>query len=128
MLSTKNISSYRKQIRELVNKINRLSFYCAHTDSLIKGCPGEVYRTCGNPGCKCAKNTVDRHGPYPVIQISKKGKSKQIAIRQDQKELWQKAKNYQKQMNNLFELKKCFDEVEHLIRHVIEERTEEFSV
>ena len=125
MITSKKISTHRQKIRKLIDKINELAFYCAHTDSLIKGTPGEVFRKCGKPTCKCARDPSNRHGPYLVVQIKKEGQSKQIALRKDQKDIWQQAKNYQKQMKKLSELKICFKELEQFVREIIENRVEE---
>jgi hypothetical protein len=126
MVSNEAISHYRKRIRELLKKIEKLSFYGVYSDWLIKGSPGQVFRKCGKPNCKCAKNPNDRHGPYLVIQIKNAKTSKQIALRKDQKELWQRAKNYQKQMKNLQDLKNAYFELEKTVREIIHKRTKEF--
>jgi hypothetical protein len=125
-MSKKIISGYRKKIRLLLNKIEHSSFSVAFTDPLIKGTPGKVYRKCGNPICKCAKNIEDRHGPYLVIQIRKDGKSKQIALRKNQRVIWQQAKNYQKQMDTINVFKKYCLDLEKIMREIIKQRTKKF--
>lgn len=127
MITTPEISKYRRRLRELVDTIDKLAFLCAHSDPLIQGTPGEVYRTCGRKNCKCAEDPGARHGPYLVIQVYQDKKQRQVPIRQDQKELWQKAKNYQKQMESLSELKKKCSELTDTVYEVLKKRLEELS-
>ena len=125
-MSSTQLSLYRKQIRKLLDKIEALAFNCAYADSLIQGTPGEVFRTCGKKTCKCLVDPADRHGPYPVIQIYQNKKQRQVAIRNDQRELWQRAKNYQKQMKILFKLKKVCTELTDKVNSILMERVEEW--
>ncbi len=120
------LSKYRQQLHQLLEQIEQLAFQSAYDDKLIKGTPGEVFRKCGSKKCKCAKGSEYRHGPYPVIQIFKNGKQKQIAIRKNQKSLWEKARNYQKQMQYFSELKIRTHELENLAREIIENRLEDW--
>lgn len=120
------LSKYRQQLYQLLEQIERLAFQSAYEDKLIKGTPGEVFRKCGSKKCKCAKGSEYRHGPYPVIQIFKNGKQRQIAIPKNKKLLWEQAKNYQKQMQYFFELKTQVHELENLVKEIIENRLEDW--
>lgn len=124
-MSTTRLSSHRHRLRQLLDKIEKLSFQCAYADPLIQGTPGEVFRTCGQKNCKCATDSAERHGPYLVVQIYQNKKQRQVALRKDQKEIWQQAKNYQKQMKALLELKKICSELTDTIREILTERIEE---
>lgn len=126
MISNKILSQHRKQLRQLLKRIEQLSFECAHPGPLIQGTPGEVFRTCGQKTCQCATDPTKRHGPYLVIQIYQNKKQRQIAIRKDQKELWQRAKNYQKQMKTLLELKKVCMELTNKVDKILMERIEKW--
>lgn len=126
MTSTTKLSLYRQQIHQLLDKIEKLSFKCAYIDPLIQGTPGEVFRTCGQKTCKCATDPAERHGPYLVIQIYQGKKQRQVSIRKDQKEIWQKAKNYQKQMKTLLELKKVCAELTDKVHTILMERVEKW--
>lgn len=121
------ISRYRQEMGRLINEIEKLSFRCLYEDSLIQGTPGTVYRTCGKASCKCMKSKEDRHGPYYVIQVYKDGKQRQISLTKNQKHLWDKAKNYQYQIQKLNELKERCHKLQELVNEVIEKRTEEFN-
>lgn len=125
MLARNKISKYRQRLRELLKIIEKLTYYSAYPDPLIKGTPGEVYKKCGKKECKCNKNPKDRHGPYGVVQIYRKGKQRQIVLRKDQKEILEQAKNYQKQIKNLSELKKYCSQLEEEVRNIINQRTKE---
>ncbi len=126
MITTAELSKYRRRLRELVDNINKLAYQSAYLDPLIQGTPGEVFRTCGQKNCKCATDPASRHGPYLVIQVYQNKKQRQLAIKQEQKEIWDKAKNYQKQMKTLSQLKKTCSELTDTVREILEKRIEEF--
>ena len=118
-LSTTELSSHRKRLRQLLDKIEKQAFVCAYADPLIQGVASEVYRRCGKKNCKCT-NEADRHGPYLVIQVYEDKKQRQVSLKKEQKDLWQQAKNYQAQINTFLELKKTcsqlFAEVETILQ------------
>ena len=119
------LSRYRQEFRQLIRQIERLTSRCLFSDPLIRGTAGEVYRTCGKPSCKCMKDKNLRHGPYYVIQVYRNGKQRQISLKQDEKELWDRTKHYQFQINRLAQLKEKCTELQQLMSKVIEARTEE---
>jgi hypothetical protein len=126
MKSTTKLSTHRQQLHQLLDKIEKLSFQCAYTDPLIQGTPGEVFRTCGRKNCKCATDSTQKHGPYLVVQIYQNKKQRQVAIRKDQKEIWQRAKNYQKQMKTLLQLKKTCSELTDVVEKILMSRIEKW--
>lgn len=125
MITSTELSKYRQRLKRLTDSINKLAFQCAFSDALIQGTPNEVFRTCGQKSCQCLSDPAKRHGPYLVIQTYQDKKQRQVAIRQDQKELWQKAKNYQKQIRSLSELKKTCSELTDTVHEIIKLRLEE---
>jgi hypothetical protein len=125
-MQANTLSQYRQRLHQLLEQIERLAFRSARDDKLIKGTPGEVFRKCGSKKCKCVKGPEFRHGPYPVIQIFKNGKQRQIAISKNKKAVWEQAKNYQKQMQYFYELKAQIHELENLVKEMIENRLEEW--
>lgn len=125
MMTSTELSNYRRRLKQLTDRINTLAFQCAYSDALIQGTPNEVFRTCGQKNCKCLSDPAKRHGPYLVIQTYQEKKQRQYAVRQDQKELWQKAKNYQKQMHTLSELKKTCLELTDTVHEIIKKRLEQ---
>ena len=126
-IAKKYLSNYRAEVSRLTQQLSQLACKAAHADLLIKGTPGLVYRKCGYKHCKCAKSPDMRHGPYRVIQVYKNGKQKQVALRKDQEEIWERAKHYQQQMQYLAQMKNvCKKLVEHC-EHMINQRTEELE-
>jgi len=71
------------------------------------------------------KDKKQRHGPYYVIQVYRDGKQRQISLKQDEKELWERTKHYQFQMYCLGQLKEKCLQLQQLMAEVIEARTEE---
>jgi|ERR1700738_5005337 len=127
-ISTTQLSLHRKRLRQLIDKINTLSFLCAYGDPLIQGTPGEVFRTCGHKNCKCAMDPTQRHGPYKVIQIYQNKKQRQVALKKEQSEIWQQAKNYQTQMKTLLELKDICLELTDTVQSIIMSRVEKWPL
>lgn len=125
MITSTELSKYRQHLRQLVDEIDKLAFQSASVDPLIQGTPGEVFRTCGQKNCQCATDRAYRHGPYLVIQVYQNKKQRQIALKQEEKVLWQKAKNYQKQIHTLAQLKKTCAQLTHVVRGLIQKRLEE---
>ena len=126
MITREKSSRSKQEIYRIIEKIKKLSYSCAYMDPLIKGCPGEVFRKCGKATCKCSTDDSRRHGPYMVIQTYQNGKQKQISLKKDQKDIWGRAKNYQKQIRNIAALKTCCLELEKLVKQIIEERVEKW--
>lgn len=126
MMESTELSEYKKELRQLIDKIAHLAFYSAYLDPLVKGTPGEVYRTCGSKTCLCAVDPKQKHGPYPVVQIYEEKKQRQVSIKQDEKEFWLKAKNYQKQSKSLLELKKTCTALTDLVREILDKRIEKW--
>ena len=126
MLTEKQLSRYRQSIRQLVTKIDRLASRCLFTDPLIHGSPAEVYRRCGRKACACSTDDSKRHGPYKVIQIVKRNRSRQVCLRRDQEQLWPLAQHYQHQVKRLAELKQACRDLQDMVREVINLRIMEF--
>jgi hypothetical protein len=123
-ITSKVLSEYRFQVSRLTREINQLACKSAHDDPLIKGTPGEVYRRCGYKTCKCATDLKKRHGPYKVIQVYANGVQRQITLRKDQTDIWEKAQHYQQQRDYLMRLKKTCEKLAQLSENLIEQRIE----
>jgi len=126
MIKSTEISQYRKTLQQLINKIEKLAFYSAYPDPLIRGTPGEVLRSCGRKTCPCATNPKERHGPYLVIQIYQGKKQRQVSVRKDEKDVWKKAKHYQKNAKSLLELKHTCAVLAETVREILDKRIEEW--
>jgi len=124
MITTHKLSKYKQKLHRLIDQIDSLAFVCAHQDPLIQGVPSQVFRKCGKPSCGCFKDSAKRHGPYLVVQVVKEGKQKQVALKKSQKAIWQKAKNYQTQRKNYLKLKQTTEQLNGLVKEIIQLRTE----
>lgn len=125
-LSNQQLSQYRQSFNELVSKIESLCFKLASSEALIKGSPGEVYRTCGRSYCPCSQDKAKRHGPYRVIQVRRSGKSRQVSLKKTQEAEWQKAQRYQQTMQLYVDLKSSMQALEQLVKELLKKRIEEF--
>ena len=71
---------------------------------------------------------TQRHGPYKVIQIYQNKKQRQVALKKEQSEIWQQAKNYQTQMKTLLELKDICLELTDTVQSIIMSRVEKWPL
>jgi hypothetical protein len=126
MITTTEISEYKKQLSQLIEKISGLAFHSAYADPLIQGCPGKVFRRCGIKTCKCAGSLAERHGPYLVIQVYQGKKQKQLTLKKGQEEVWQKAKHYQKQTKYYLELKETCSDLLKKVSEILDKRIEKW--
>jgi len=121
-LSSYEISRYRKSLHVLIRKIARQAFYCAHTSDLVQGVASEVFRRCGKKGCSCMTDDTKRHGPYFVVQLYENQKQRQVALKNEERHLWQLVKEYQTQINALAKLRKTCTELCNEVNHIIKKR------
>lgn len=126
MITKEQLSRYRQSIGQLVKKVDRLASRCLFADPLIHGSPAEVYRRCGHKGCACSTDEQKRHGPYKVIQVVRGKRSRQVCLRRDQEHLWPLAQRYRYQVKRLSELKQACQELQEMVRQVIDQRIMEF--
>jgi len=124
-MTSTQLSMHRKQLRQLIDKIDELAFKSAHCDPLIKGSPVEVYRTCGKASCGCLNDPTKRHGPYPVVQVYRDGKQRQVSLKKSEQAIWAKVHHYQTQMKYFIELKSCLSDLENRVNGMIVSRLEE---
>ena len=96
-------------------------------DAIVKGSPHKVFRKCGNPSCKCAKDPNQRHGPYTVVIVVEKGRQRQYHLRKDQEKIWKQINDYRSQLVRIKECKDLFQEIIALMEEVIEKRTVDFK-
>ncbi len=125
-ISKSKISESRKKIKDLLKKLDYSVTRNLYLDSLVKGVPGEVFRKCGKKNCACYTDLEKRHGPYKVISIYKNKKQKQISIKKADKDIWQRAVNYQKQINHIKMARDIFGQIESIALEIIELRLEDF--
>ncbi len=94
-----------------------------HSDLLFGGTPVEVYRRCGKPSCRCAKDDDYRHGPYQVVGVRVGDTVRQISLRKDEGDLFELAKHYQWQAHNRAQIVVLQQELLKKLDQMLEERT-----
>lgn len=124
-LDKTKLSEYRSKMRRLIDAIEKRAFNFCENDPLVRGSAYEVFRRCGQEGCKCQDGDENRHGPYKVIQVFKDGKQRQISISKQKEHLWEKAKDWQLEMQRFSELKEACKILQSLCEEVLEERLED---
>ena len=106
---------YHKKYSILKSRIDKLGFIS--TGSVMK-----VYKTCGNPGCRCHKDKSKRHGPYNIWTRKVKSKTITRTLTDEQ------AKIARKCIDNMRKLEKILDQMKDLSVQYIESYENNFSV
>ena len=106
---------YHKKYSILKRKIDKLGFIS--TGSMMK-----VYKTCGNPGCRCHKDKSKRHGPYNIWTRKVNSKTVTRTLNDEQ------AKIARKCIDNMRKLEKMLDQMKDLSVQYIENYETNFSV
>ena len=106
---------YHKKYSILKRKIDKLGFIS--TGSVMK-----VYKTCGNPGCRCHKDKSKRHGPYNIWTRKVKSKTITRTLTDEQ------AKLVRAFINNMRKAKSILKQMKDLSAQYIESYENNFSV
>ena len=106
---------YHKKYSILKGRIDKLGFIS--TGSVMK-----VYKTCGNPGCRCHKDKSKRHGPYNIWTRKVNSKTITRTLTNEQ------AKIARKCIDNMRKLEKILDQMKDLSVQYIENYENNFSV
>jgi hypothetical protein len=106
---------YHKKYSILKSRIDKLGFIS--TGSVMK-----VYKTCGNPGCRCHKDKSKRHGPYNIWTRKVDSKTVTRTLNDEQ------AKIARKCIDNMRKLEKILDQMKDLSVQYIENYETDFSV
>ena len=106
---------YYKKYSILKNRMDKLGFIS--TGSVMK-----VYKTCGNPGCRCHKDKSKRHGPYNIWTRKVNSKTVTRTLNDEQ------AKIARKCIDNMRKLEKILDQMKDLSVQYIENYETNFSV
>ena len=96
-------------------KIGSLGFIT--TGSLIK-----VYKTCGNPGCRCHKDRTKRHGPYNIWTRKVNSKTVTRTLTDEQ------AKLVQECIDNMRKIEKIIEQMKDTSVRYIENYLKDFKV
>ena len=98
----------------LKRKIDKLGFIC--TGSVMK-----VFKTCGNPGCRCSKDK-ERHGPYNIWTHKVNSKTITRTLTSEQAKLAQNC------INNMRKMEAILHQMKDLSARYIESYEKDFSV
>jgi len=99
----------------LKQKMDKLGFIT--TGSLVK-----VYKTCGNPGCRCHKDRTKRHGPYNIWTRKVNSKTVTRTLTDDQ------AKLVQECIKNMRKIEKIIEQMKDTSVRYIENYGKDFKV
>ena len=106
---------YQKKYSTLKKKIDKLGFIS--TGSMMK-----VYKTCGNPNCRCHKDKSKRHGPYNIWTRKVKSKTITRTLTNEQAKLARKC------INNMRKAEGILQQMRDLSVQYIESYENNFSM
>jgi len=106
---------YHKKYPILKSRIHKLGFIS--TGSVMK-----VYKSCGNPGCRCHKDKSKRHGPYNIWTRKVNSKTITRTLTEGQAEL------VRKYINNMRKAEVILRQMKDLSARYIESYENNFSV
>jgi hypothetical protein len=75
------IACVAANVRTLERRIERIKQKLTALGDLRPGHLSEQYNVCGNPRCRCKADPPQRHGPYPQLGWTRKGRSTTRFIR-----------------------------------------------
>jgi len=107
--------NYHKKYSILKRKIDKLGFIS--TGSVMK-----VYKTCGNPGCRCHTDKNKWHGPYNIWTRKVSAKTVTRTLNNEQ------AKIARKCIDNMRKLEKILEQMKDLSVRYIKNHETTFSV
>lgn len=73
------LSRLRQQLRTLRQRQESLIWQLADSSPMVMGCFYTVMKTCSQPNCRCHRG--EKHGPFPALSWSMKGKRKMVMVR-----------------------------------------------
>ena len=97
-----------------------------HPKPMIIGSLYEVYKTCSKPNCSCREGK--RHGPFPALSVSIKGKrSLRMVRKEDLPAVKEKAEAYQAFQQGLAKVRKINKEIDSMLEEIKAEYLEEYK-
>lgn len=116
------LSQQRKRIETKVGRLKWLYIEACSNAALFHGQPGEVYRKCGKANCKCVEGGTARHGPYRIIRVFRDRKNTQITLAEGERELFEMAQRYQREINGRKEIINLQGELLGMLDELLERR------
>jgi len=87
----------RIQRESLEQRIEKLKAAIGALGDLRPGAMSLQYNICGNPKCRCKATPPIKHGPYPQVSFTWRGKSTTQSVRkEDVAEVKQQLRNYRR--------------------------------
>jgi len=77
MANKKRLLNYTERFDALKTELQNIGFLC-------QGSVQTRQITCGNPGCRCHKETKHRHGPYHYWTRKQRGKTVGLNLTQEE--------------------------------------------
>lgn len=71
----------KKSPSQLRQEIDTIKRQLVKLEGLRPGTLSEQYNVCGSPNCKCKDTPPKRHGPYPQLSYTRKGRSSSRFVR-----------------------------------------------
>ena len=121
-LGKEALSLFRQQIAQLIEKLKGYSMRAGYPDLIFRGVPAQVYRTCGKATCRCMTEGK-KHGPYKVIQVWDKQRSRQVTLKKAEGHYYEKALRYQEQQGNRKRVVETQKQILEAIDKMLEKRT-----
>lgn len=85
------------QRESLEQRIEKIKAEIAALGDLRPGAMSLQYNICGNPKCRCKATPPIKHGPYPQVSFTWRGKSTtQFVRKEDVPEVRQQLRNYRR--------------------------------
>ena len=85
------------QRESLEQRIEKIKAEIAALGDLRPGAMSLQYNICGNPKCRCKATPPIKHGPYPQVSFTWRGKSTTQSVRkEDVPEVRQQLRNYRR--------------------------------
>lgn len=117
MDKSEKLSRLRQQLFICFNEQKQLLHQLADSNTMILGCFYYVYKTCSKPNCCCQKGK--KHGPFPALSQSIKGKRKLIMVkRNDEEMVKKKAEEYKRFQTKVRQIRKIYKEIDKTIEQI----------
>ena len=98
-----NLRRMRIRRESLEQRIEKIKAEITTLGDLRPGALSLQYNICGNPKCRCKATPPIKHGPYPQVSFTWRGKSTtQFVRKEDVTEVRQQLQNYRR-LRNLVE-------------------------
>ena len=119
-------SKLRRKIEKLDKDRRRLLQKLIRPEEMVAGSIYQVYKRCGNPNCRCARER--KHGPFTCLSVTDSGRRRLIFVRR-QDEAWVKvqATKYREYQKMMARVRKMNDEIFELLKQLRDSKSKTYS-